>query len=102
MDGVVTVPSEVAIERSRDLARREGIFCGISSGANVEGAIEIARERDVDSVVTIICDTGMRYFSTKLSETDYEIDVPDRDHPLDERSKRVLDRYQESWDIIES
>jgi cysteine synthase A len=102
MDGVVTVPSEVAIERSRDLARREGIFCGISSGANVEGAIEIARERDVDSVVTIICDTGMRYFSTKLFETDYEIDVPDRDHPLDERSKRILNQYQDSWDIIES
>jgi hypothetical protein len=44
----------------------------------------------------------MRYFSTKLFETDYEIDVPDRDHPLDERSKRILNQYQDSWDIIES
>jgi cysteine synthase A len=101
MDGVVAVESETAIERSRDLAASEGIFCGISSGANVEGAIKVARERDLDSVVTIICDTGMRYFSTKLFETDYEIDVPDRDHPLDERSKRVLDEYQGSWDLIE-
>lgn len=100
MDGVVAVESEVAIERSRELATQEGIFCGISSGANVEGAIKIAHERDIDSIVTIICDTGMRYFSTKLFETDYDIDVPDREHPLDDRSKRVLDEHQDSWDII--
>ncbi len=101
MDGVVTIGSETAIERSRSLAEAEGLFCGISAGANVEGAIKLAERRDVDSVVTVICDTGMRYFSTKLFEDEYDIEVPDRDHPLDERSKRVLDDYQETWDVIE-
>jgi cysteine synthase A len=101
MDGVVTVESETAIERSRWLADSEGMFCGISAGANVEGAVKIAETRDVDSVATVICDTGMRYFSTKLFETEYEIDVPDRDHPLDERSKEILEAHQSGWDIIE-
>jgi cysteine synthase A len=101
MDGVVTVESGAAIERSRWLAESEGVFCGISSGANVEGATKVARERGLDSVVTIVCDTGMRYFSTKLFEAEYEIDVPDRDHPLDDRSEEVLEEYQDNWDIIE-
>lgn len=100
MDGVVTVESEAAIDRSRWLADEAGIFCGISSGANVEGAVKIAAAREVDSIATIITDTGMRYFSTKLFEDDYEIDVPDRDHPLDERSLEVLETHQASWDII--
>lgn len=101
IDGVVVVESEAAIERSRWLAESEGIFCGISSGANVRGAKKVAREHGLDSVVTIVCDTGMRYFSTKLFEDDYEIDVPDRDHPLDDRSKRILDEYRSEWHIIE-
>ena len=101
IDGVVVVESEAAIERSRWLAESEGIFCGISSGANVRGAKKVAREHGLDSVVTIVCDTGMRYFSTKLFEDDYEIDVPDRDHPLDDRSKRILDEHRSEWHIIE-
>ena len=100
MDGVVTIESEVAIERARQLAKRQGVFCGISSGANVAGAIKVAQERDVDSVATIICDTGMRYFSTKMFEDDYNIDTPDREHPLNKHSKTVLEKYQQGWDII--
>lgn len=101
MDGVVTIDSESAIERSRWLAEHEGIFCGISSGANVEGALTVATERDLDTVVTIVTDTGMRYYSTKLFEAEYEIEVPDRDHPLDDRSKRVLAAHQDDWVIID-
>jgi cysteine synthase A len=101
MDGVVTVESETAIDRARWMADSEGIFCGISSGANIEGAIKLAEERDLNSVVTITCDTGMRYFSTKLFEAEYEIEVPDRDHPLDEQSEEILEAYQDDWDIIE-
>ncbi|WP_137285689.1 PLP-dependent cysteine synthase family protein [Halorussus salinisoli] len=102
LDGVVAVKSDAAIERARSLAEEEGVFCGISSGANVEGAIKIARERpNVDEVVTIVTDTGHRYFTTKLFEPDHEIDVPDRDHPLDEHSREVLERYQSGWDIID-
>jgi cysteine synthase A len=102
LDGVVTVESEAAIERSRALAEDDGIFCGISSGANIEGALRIARERDdIDNIVTIICDTGHRYFTTKLFEPDHEIDIPDRDHPLDDYSRETLEQYQDSWDIID-
>ncbi|WP_458209860.1 PLP-dependent cysteine synthase family protein [Haladaptatus sp. NG-SE-30] len=102
LDGVVTVESNAAIERARSLAEEEGIFCGISSGANVEGAIRMARERpEFNNIVTIITDTGHRYFTTKLFEPDHEIDIPDRDHPLDEHSREVLERYQDQWIIID-
>jgi cysteine synthase A len=101
MDGVVAVESEAALERSRALAAEEGIFCGISSGANVEGAVRLSDERpELDEIVTIICDTGHRYFTTKLFEPDHEIDVPDREHPLDEHSKSVLEEYQDDWHIV--
>ena len=102
LDGVVSVESEAAIERARSLAEDDGIFCGISSGANVEGCLKLAREHDhLDRIVTIVCDTGHRYFTTKLFEPDHEIDIPDRDHPLDDYSREMLERYQESWDIVE-
>ena len=102
LDGVVVVESEAAIERARSLAENEGVFCGISSGANVEGCVRLARERpDLDEIVTIVTDTGHRYFTTKLFEPDHEIDVPDRDHPLDDRSREVLERHQDGWDIVD-
>jgi cysteine synthase A len=102
MDGVVAVGSEAALERSRELAETEGLFCGISSGANVEGAIKLSEARaDIDTIVTIICDTGHRYFTTKLFEPDHEIEVPDREHPLDDHSKGVLERFQDDWHIVE-
>lgn len=102
MDGVVAVESQAAIERARSLAEDEGVFCGISSGANIEGAIRLANQReDIDEVATIICDTGHRYFTTKLFEPDYEIDVPEREHPLDDYSREVLEEYQDGWDIVE-
>jgi len=102
LDGVVALESQAAIDRARSLAENEGIFCGISSGANVEGARRLADARDdVDSVVTIICDTGHRYFTTKLFEPDHEIDVPDRDHPLDDHSKAVLEAHQSDWHVVD-
>jgi len=101
MDGVVSIESARAIERSRWLAEEAGVFCGISSGANVEGAVRLAEARDLDSVVTIVTDTGMRYFSTKLFEDDYGVEVPERDHPLDDRSLEVLEAYQADWDVVE-
>ena len=102
LDGVVAVESEAAIDRSRALAEDDGIFCGISSGANVEGCIRLAKARDdLDEIVTIITDTGHRYFTTKLFEPDHEIDVPDREHPLDDYSREMLETYQDDWDIID-
>ena len=60
---------EKAIKTSRDLARKEGIMCGISSGTNVAAALKLAKKLGKGKrVVTILPDTGERYFSTELFE----------------------------------
>ncbi len=68
IDEVVTVRNEDALRTTRELARQEGILAGISSGANVWAALEIARrpESRGRTIVTVICDTGERYLSTAL------------------------------------
>lgn len=48
----------------RQLAVQEGIFCGVSSGGAVAGALRIARENPGAVVVAIVCDRGDRYLST--------------------------------------
>ncbi|MEC5341231.1 PLP-dependent cysteine synthase family protein [Brenneria populi] len=63
-DGVITVTTEEAYAVSRLLARREGVFVGISSGANVAAAQRLAATLPAGSViVTLLCDTGSRYVS---------------------------------------
>jgi cysteine synthase A len=101
LNGVVTVDTEDAIDRARSLATTDGVFCGISSGANVHAAIKLATEGDLDTIVTIICDTGQRYFSTPLFDEEADIDIPDRDHPIPESTRETLDREQSEWRIIE-
>lgn len=67
IDRIVSVSDETAAEMARDLARREGILVGISSGANCAVAIEVARELGTEAtVVTVFCDTGQRYLSTEV------------------------------------
>lgn len=67
LDGIVDVASDDAISMSRQLANDEGLAVGISSGANVCGAIEIADKLgEGKSVVTVLPDTGERYLSTEL------------------------------------
>jgi molybdenum cofactor cytidylyltransferase len=56
---------------------------------------------DVDGIVTVIPDTGHRYVTTKLFEPDHEIDVPDREHRLDDHSKEVLAEHQDDWHVVE-
>lgn len=64
IDAVITVSDEDAFEMSKLLARREGIFCGISSGAAMCGALEAARDLGPGkTVVTIFPDSGDRYLS---------------------------------------
>jgi cysteine synthase A len=61
---VLTVTDELAYQTKLDLARREGLLAGISSGANVAVALQVARELgEGKNVVTMLCDTGERYFS---------------------------------------
>ena len=58
-----------AIACARDLARQEGIFCGISSGGTFAGALEVAARAPEGSVIlAMLPDTGERYLSTPLFE----------------------------------
>ncbi|MDY3005790.1 cysteine synthase A [Anaerococcus porci] len=69
LDGIVDVKSDEAINMSRQLAKDEALAVGISSGANVVGAIKIADKLgEGKKVVTVLPDTGERYLSTKLYE----------------------------------
>lgn len=69
-DEVIKISNEDAGTYARRLAREEGLLAGISSGANVAAAVEIAKrpENTGKMIVTIICDTGERYLSTWLFE----------------------------------
>jgi cysteine synthase A len=68
IDEIVTVTNDQAFEVARDLARHEGILCGISSGAAVSVALEIAKrhENTGKQIVAILPSTGERYLSTEL------------------------------------
>ncbi len=66
-DDICIVKDEEAIKASKDLASKEGILCGISSGTNVAAAIKLARKLGKGkTVVTVLPDTAERYFSTPL------------------------------------
>ena len=63
----VIVTDEEALSAARELAAKEGILCGISSGTNVVAAIKMARKLGRGkTVVTVLPDTAERYFSTPL------------------------------------
>ena len=64
VDRVVDVSQSTAEAMMRRMAREEGIFAGVSSGASIATAIEIAESQDHVTVVAIVCDRGDRYLST--------------------------------------
>ena len=67
VDRVCIVSDAQALQTARDLARLEGLMCGISSGTNVAAALEMARALGPGRrVVTVLPDTAERYFSTPL------------------------------------
>ena len=70
IDEIITVTEEEAYAAGRDLAQKEGILCGITSGAALHGAIELAarEENKGKTIVAILPDTGDRYLSTPLFE----------------------------------
>ena len=66
---ICIISDEEALQTSKDLARLEGIMCGISSGTNVAAAKKLAKELgEGKTVVTVLPDTAERYFSTPLFE----------------------------------
>lgn len=66
-DEVIVVSDEEALQTARDLASKEGLMCGVSSGTNVAAAKRLAKKLGPGkTVVTVLPDTGERYFSTPL------------------------------------
>ena len=67
-DVVIAVNADDAIDVARQLAQREGIFCGISCGAAVVGMLEYAKREEAEGqqLLAILADTGERYLSTEL------------------------------------
>lgn len=68
IDGFLSVENDDAFAAARQLAQKEGLLVGISSGANVYAAAQIAAKAENKGkvIVTILCDTGERYLSTEL------------------------------------
>ncbi len=70
-DDVYIVSDEEALQTAKDLARLEGLMCGISSGTNVAAALKLAKKLGKGkTVVTVLPDTAERYFSTPLFENE--------------------------------
>ena len=66
-DDIVIVTDEEALQTAKELARQEGLMCGISSGTNVAAALKMAKKLGKGkTVVTLLPDTAERYFSTPL------------------------------------
>ena len=66
-DNIIKISDSTAIDTAKQLARKEGIMCGISSGSNVAAAIEMAKKLGKGkTVITVLPDTAERYFSTPL------------------------------------
>ena len=68
IDEIITIDSDTAGRTARRLAREEGLFVGISAGANVAAAMKLAKNHRFKNanIVTVACDTGERYLSTWL------------------------------------
>ena len=66
IDETIMVDSEIAFEVARQIVKKEGIFVGMSSGAALYAAIEVAKKIDSGRIVVIFADRGEKYLSTNL------------------------------------
>jgi len=100
VDGVVLVSSQESVAIAQEMARREGIFCGISSGCNVGAAKVIARKYpDRKLIVTMVNDNGLRYLSTPLCGTISQREELERDYALSPEDQAKLLSY--NLEVIE-
>jgi len=101
MDGIVVVETEESLEMARRLAREEGMLCGPSSGMNVVASLKVAdKHPELASIVTVVADTGQRYLSGELLGERAEIEEPERDHGLDERTVALLREHRDRLEFI--
>ena len=70
IDRVIDIEQSLAEQMMRRLAIEEGIFCGVSSGGAVAGALKVSSEVENSTIVAIICDRGDRYLSTGVFSQD--------------------------------
>jgi cysteine synthase B len=66
VDRVINMGQQEAEDAARAMAREEGIFCGVSSGGAVAGALRLSKELENAVIVVIVCDRGDRYLSSGL------------------------------------
>jgi cysteine synthase B len=66
VDHIIDVSQREAEETTRLLASQEGIFCGISSGGAVSAALRLSQQVEAAHIVTVICDRGDRYLSSRV------------------------------------
>ncbi|MDT3382498.1 pyridoxal-phosphate dependent enzyme [Labrys neptuniae] len=80
IDGIQPVGGSQALRLARELARQEGIFCGVTGGATLAAALEVAKTaRPGSRILFMVPDTGERYLSTPLFETiEQEMDAAER------------------------
>ena len=82
IDGIVPINGNDALHFSKELAQKEGIFVGISSGATLAGAIAVAEKAEPGSnILCMLPDTGERYISTPLFE-DIPVDMTDEEQDI--------------------
>jgi cysteine synthase A len=82
IDGIMPINGNDALRYSRDLARKEGIFVGISAGATLAGALQIAETApEGTNILCMLPDTGERYLSTALFE-DVPSDMSEEEHEI--------------------
>lgn len=100
IDGIVLVSSDEAVAAAQQMAQKEGIFCGVSSGCNVTAAIKVSQKHpDKKFIVTMVNDNGLRYLSTELCGTPTQRKPLDREYVLSQENLDKLAQYQ--FEIIE-
>ncbi|MEQ8235325.1 MAG: cysteine synthase family protein [Syntrophomonadaceae bacterium] len=99
-DGVILVSSAECIATAQQLAQQEGIFCGVSSGANVAAARKLSqRYPELKLIVTMVNDNGLRYLSTPLCGESSQRTMLDREYALSEEDTSKLAAY--NLEVIE-
>ena len=99
IDGIVLVSSQEAIEMAQQITKKEGIFCGTSSGCNVAAARKVAlKHPDKKCIVTMVNDNGLRYLSTELCGTQTHRKLLDRQYALKPEDLEKLAQY--NFEII--